>query len=67
MTKKAIVVLVAVGVVAGLRPASRRIAHTARDHCEQMAEQCMQMAAQFGGRGEAVGSTRPPLPTASRG
>jgi hypothetical protein len=47
--KKAIVGLVAVGAVIGLRPVARRIGHEMHEHCEQM------MAGQFGGRGEAVG------------
>ena len=54
MMKKALVGLVAVGAVVGLRPVARRIGHKMREHCGQMAAQCKQMAAQCGGRGEAV-------------
>lgn len=50
MMKKALVGLVAVGAVVGLRPVARRMGHK----CGQMAAQCKQMAAQCGGRGEAV-------------
>lgn len=50
MIKKAIIGLMAVAAVIGLRPVMRRMGHKLRAHCEQM-------AAQFGGRGEAVGRT----------
>lgn len=53
--KKGIVGLVAVGAVIGLRPLARRLNHKMREHYGQMAAHCKQMAAQFGGRGEAVG------------
>jgi len=55
--KKMIVGLVAIGAIVGLRSARRRIGHTMRDHCGEMAERCMEMATQFAGRGEAVGRT----------
>lgn len=55
--KKMIVALVAIGAIVGLHSARRRIGHKMRDHCEEMAERCMEMAAQFAGRGEAVGRT----------
>jgi hypothetical protein len=47
--KKAIIGLVAVAAVIGLRPAVRRMGDKMREHCEQM-------AAQFAGRGAAAGS-----------
>jgi hypothetical protein len=50
MMKKAIVGLVAVGAILGLRPLTRRLGHMMREHCEQMVAQCR-------GRGEAVRST----------
>lgn len=43
--KKALVGLVAVGGVVALRPLLLRSAHTAREHCEHMAQRCMQIAA----------------------
>ena len=52
--KKAIIGLVAVGVIVGLRPVATRMGREMREHCGQMAAQCKQMAAQCGGRGEAV-------------
>jgi hypothetical protein len=55
--KKMIVGLVAVGAIVGLRSARTRIGHRMREHCGEMAERCMEMAAQFAGRGEAVGRT----------
>ncbi|HSJ73662.1 MAG TPA: hypothetical protein VK904_05040 [Miltoncostaeaceae bacterium] len=48
--KKAIVGLVAIGVIIALRPVMRRMGQRMREHCEQM-------AAQFGGRGDAVRRT----------
>lgn len=45
MMKKALFGLVAVGSAVALRPLLLRSAHTAREHCEQMAERCMQIAA----------------------
>jgi hypothetical protein len=57
MMKKALVGLVVVGAVVGLRPVARRMGHKMREHCGQMAAQCKQMGVQFGGRGEAVGRT----------
>lgn len=53
--RKAIIGLLALGVIVGLRPVAKRMGHEMREHCGQMAEQCKQMAAQFGGCGEAVG------------
>jgi hypothetical protein len=55
--KKMIVGLVAVGAIVGLRSARKRIGHKMRDHCGEMAERCMEMAAQFARRGEAAGRT----------
>jgi hypothetical protein len=55
--KKAIIGLVAVGVIVGLRLVATRMGREMREHCGQMAAQCKQMAAQYGGRGEAVGRT----------
>jgi hypothetical protein len=52
--KKAIVGLAAVGAIIGIRRASR-IGHKMREHCQQMAAQCKQIATQLGGDGEAVG------------
>ena len=52
--KKAVIGVVIVAVV-GFRPVARRVAHGMLEHCGQMAEQCKQMAAKVGGRGEAVG------------
>lgn len=43
--KKAVIGLVAVGVAVGLRPWPGAISHAMREHCEQMAAQCKQMAA----------------------
>lgn len=43
--KKALFGLVVVSSVVALRPVLVRSAHTAREHCEQMAERCMQIAA----------------------
>jgi hypothetical protein len=45
--KKAIIGLVAVAAMLGLRPLLRRMGHQMRNHCEQMARQfCEQMAEQ---------------------
>ena len=55
--KKAILGFVAIGAVIGSRPVARRMGRKMREHCEQMAAQCKQMAGQFGTRGEAVGRT----------
>lgn len=55
--KKAILGLVAIGAVIGSRPVARRMGRKMREHCEQMAAQCKQMAGQFQTRGEAVGRT----------
>ena len=55
--KKAIVGVVAIGAIIGSRPVARRMGRKMREHCEQMAAQCKQIAAQPGGRGEAVGRT----------
>lgn len=49
MIKKAIIGLMAVAAVIGLRPVMRRMGHKLRAHCEEM-------AGQFGGR-EAAGRT----------
>ena len=58
MRKKAIVGLVAVGAIVGLRSVAKRIMrHEMSEHCRQMAAQCKQMAVQFGDRGEAVSRT----------
>jgi len=54
--KKALVALVAVGVLIGVLPLARRMGHKMSEHCGQMAAQCKEMAAQFGVRGEAVGN-----------
>jgi hypothetical protein len=53
--KKAIIGVVAVSAVLGVRVLGRRAGHAMREHCDQMATQCKQMAAQAGGRGGAVG------------
>lgn len=52
--KKALIGFVAVGVAVGLLPVARRISHTMREHCEQMAARCKQMAARAGDRHDAV-------------
>jgi hypothetical protein len=54
--KKALVGLVAVGAIVGVRRA-RRMSQKMREHCGQMAAQCKQMATEVGGRGELVGRT----------
>jgi hypothetical protein len=43
--KKALIGLVAVGVMVGLRPAAKRMGEKMREHCEQMAGRCKQMGA----------------------
>ena len=48
--KKAIIGLVAIAAMLGLRPVLRRMGYQMRKHCEQMAEQ-------FAGRGDAVSRT----------
>ena len=55
--KKAILGFVAIGAIIASRPVARRMGCTIREHCEQMAVHCKQMAAQIGARGEAVGRT----------
>ena len=49
MIKKAIIGLVAVAAIFGLRPVLRRTGHQMRKRCEEM-------AGQFAGRGAAAGS-----------
>lgn len=50
--KKAIIGVVAISAVLGLRHVGQRMGHRMREHCEQM-------VGQFADRGEAVGTTRP--------
>jgi hypothetical protein len=54
--KKALVALVAVGVLIGVLPLARRKGRRMSEHCGQMAAQCKEMAAQFGALAEAVGN-----------
>jgi hypothetical protein len=51
--KKAIVGLAALGVIVGIRRVSR-IGHNMREHFQQMAAQCKQIATQLGGDGKAA-------------
>jgi hypothetical protein len=50
--KKVIAGLVAVGAVVAFRPVRSRVAQKMRDHCDEMAKRCMQMATQFARGGE---------------
>ena len=55
--KKVIIGAAAVGALVGLGIVGRRIGHTMRKHCEQMAAQCKHMmAGQFGEPGETTGT-----------
>ena len=55
--EKAILGLVAIAAIVGSRPPAICMGRKLREHCEQMAAQCKQMAGEFGARGEAVGRT----------
>ena len=46
--KKAILGFVAIGAIYGSRAVARRFGRKMREHCEQMAAQCKQMAGQPG-------------------
>lgn len=50
--KKAIIGVVAISAVLGLRHVERQMAYRMREHCEQM-------VGQLAGRGEAVSTARP--------
>jgi hypothetical protein len=52
--KKAILGLLVIAAVIGLRPAAKRIARKMHEHCERMAANCGQMIAQCRPRGEEV-------------
>ena len=54
--KKVILGFVALGAFAGLLATARRMSGAMREHMEQMAAHCKQMAAQSERRGEPVGT-----------
>ena len=54
---KATLGFVAIRAIIVSRPVARRLGRTIREHCEQTAAQCKQMAAQIGARGEAASRT----------